>query len=280
MRRRRGAATLAVLLGMFAMAWALPVTPAAAVACGAGSVVVTRVSAPTIYLDLSPSPQVNSAYEAFSLTNDSGGAYDDLWVQDGSFAGPQVHLATHESGRAHLGSLAAGATATVFFYLTADAATSAPESHTISVYSGRPDLVVGPLCTNDVSVSATEDIAAAANKVTSVVSGPTPPQLGGEVTITVTGDTGVIGSDQMFATTPASYASWPADSYAMTGSEIVLSGGNTGTFTDDLYLTGLASPATHYVATFTFTAVGTTSTPSSVSPMSHISSGTQTAPGR
>ncbi|WP_189115042.1 beta strand repeat-containing protein [Pilimelia terevasa] len=144
----------------------------------------------------------------------------------------------------------------------------------MSVYTTRPDLAGGALCEASFTLAAENDIAAAANKVTSVTSSSTP-QLGGRLTITVVGDTGTIGAAGKFTATPASYASWPANAYRLTGSRITMTGGNTGVHTDVLYLSGLNSSSTDYTAEFTFAVVGTTASTTAVSPMTHISSGTQ-----
>ena len=46
---------------------------------------------------------------------------------------PPIGLSSKDPGLLRLGSLAAGATKHAYFYLTASAVTTAPESHTISV---------------------------------------------------------------------------------------------------------------------------------------------------
>ncbi|HEX5741910.1 MAG TPA: IPT/TIG domain-containing protein [Pilimelia sp.] len=268
----RGLAGLCAAVAVLACAVeVLPGRAWAAPACGAGTVTVTRVSGPTLYLEPGT---LNSAYAMYKITNTSGAAYPDLWVEIGSFAGPAIGLAPAESGRAHPGGLANGASTNAAFYLTASTENLAGESHRVSVYPTRPDLAAGALCQASFSLASENDIAAAANKVTSVTSSATP-QLGGRLTITVVGDTGTIGAAGRFTATPASYASWPADAYRLTGSRITMSGGNTGVYTDVLHLSGLNPSATDYTAEFTFAVVGTTASSTAVSPMTHISSGTQ-----
>jgi uncharacterized repeat protein (TIGR01451 family) len=276
---RRFSRRLAWPAAAVAVLGAAPVimTPAPAVAaptCSAATATVTRTSGAVLYLEPGSSPVLDSAYAMYRVTNTSGADYADLWVTIGSFAGPSIGRASSESGTAHIGRLAAGASANAAFYLTAGAEVTTPEAHTVRVYGTRPDLAPDAVCTASFSLVATADIAASANKVTSV-SASSAPQLGGRLTVTVVGNTGTIGAAGLFTATPASYASWPANAYRLTGSSITMSGGNTGTYTDMLHLPGLNSSATDYTATFTFAVVGTTATATPVSPMTHISSGTQ-----
>src|SRR5262249_45253175 len=152
-------------------------------------------------------------------------------------------------GAINLGPLPKGATKTAFFYLGSNAnSITATQTHTVSVFNGPP--TSGSLLTSQnfsFTANANEDavqdtIAASANKVTSVVTPPSPPVLGGIVTMTVTGETGTIGTSggtggtQVLDFTPAAYSSWRADAYQLIGTTITLSGGNTGTFTDTLLI--------------------------------------------
>jgi hypothetical protein len=271
---------LAVVVSLCAAMVVVPAIPAAAAACSASTFTVTRVSGPVLYLDLGESPQVSSAYEGFKIENSSGSTYTDVWVKPTGFtAGAKIQLAARENGLLHVGSMAAGAVTHAYFYLTASAPTVGAETHTLGVYAGRPDHVAAAACTTAVSLSAESDIKAAANKVVGVASGPKPPELGGIMTISVSGDTGqigTIGGHRSFTTGPASFGDWRADAYQLVGSKIVMTGGNNRTDSNVLYLSSLNSTDTHYEAVFTFVAVGATTTPTAISPMSHISSGTQT----
>jgi uncharacterized repeat protein (TIGR01451 family) len=247
--------------------------PASAAVCSTG--VITRTSSPVFYIDTGESIVGN--YVSYTITNTSGSAYADLWVKLESFSGGRITLAASEDGIVHVGSLANGASKTVFFYLantTGTGNTSTAQSHTVSLYSTRPDLASGSLCGNPFSQTVEETIKAVANKVTAVVAGPNPPELGGIMTITVTGDTGTIGAAGIFAPTPASYADWPANSYKLVGTQIkFISGGNTGTFNNILYKSGLNSPTTNYQIVYTFVAAGVTTAPTSVTPVTQINSG-------
>ncbi|MDH3767554.1 MAG: hypothetical protein OES99_03775, partial [Gammaproteobacteria bacterium] len=97
------------------------------------------------------------------------------------------------------------------------------------------------------------------------------------MTITITGATGTIGSaaGSVFAGTPAVLADWPADSLQLVTTSIEMTGGNTISATDTLFISGLLSPNTDYTSTYTFVVTGPTFTPSAVVPVNYISSGTQ-----
>jgi uncharacterized repeat protein (TIGR01451 family) len=253
---------------------------ALAASCSVGT--ITRISSPSkFYVDTgaAPSPLPTGMYVGYKITNTSGTAYSDLWVKLETFSGGIIGLGTNEDGIVHVGSLASGASTTVYVYLQATGAPSSgnsvPQSHTVSLYPTRPDLAAGSVCGDPFSLVTEQTIKAVANKITIVVSGPTPSALGGIVTETINGDTGTIGAAGIFAFTPASDPNWPANAYQLVSSQIVLSGGNTGTYTNQLYLSGLNGPTTAYTITYTYIAVGTTATPTGVSPVSYLSSGTQ-----
>ncbi len=127
MGRRTVSAVLALGVMLGVMLW--PAMAASAVAaCGAGIVSVARVSGPVLYLESGTSPALDSAYAMYKITNTSGAALPDVWVQIGSFSGPKIGLAGSESGRAHPGALAAGASTNAAFYLSASGENLSAES--------------------------------------------------------------------------------------------------------------------------------------------------------
>ncbi len=223
-----------------------------------------------MYLDLASSPQLTGMYEGIQITNTSGSNYSDLWAQAQNFSGPEISLAPNENGIYHIGPLASGATTWAWFYLNAAGSTSTAETHNIDLYDTIPSLAPSPLCAQTFSLTASTDIAASANKVTSVVSGPTPPEIGGVLTITYSGATGTIGAANIFATTPATFANWPADVFRLKDVNMTING---VTFDHSSYTT--AETGGNYSVTATFVSDGSTTAPTSVSPVSHISSGTQ-----
>jgi uncharacterized repeat protein (TIGR01451 family) len=251
-------------------------SPANAATCGVGG--ITRISSPVFYIDTGVSPSPKGMYVGYTIKNTTGSAYPDLWVKLENFTGTRLGLASTENGIVHVGPLAAGASKTVYFYLmssgTGDTLTPL-QTHTVSLYSTRPDLGASNYCSDPFSLTVEETIKAVANKITTVVSGPTPPELGGIMTMTITGDTGTIGAAGIFAITPASFIDWPANAYKLVGTQISLSGGNTGTFNDILHKVLSNSTTTSYTLTYTFIATGATVAPTTVSPITQLSSGTQ-----
>jgi hypothetical protein len=182
----------------------------AAPACG--SITVTRKASSTIYVDTGISPSLTGFYVAYEITNNST-SYDDLWVKLENFSGGVVSLAANENGVTHVGPLANGATTTVYFYLTASGAGSS-QSHAVALYPSKPSLSTVD-CSYNFTYSAEETIKAAANKVTAVTYSPATPELGGTITMQVTGQTGQMGSTRAFGFTPATLPAWPASSFEL-----------------------------------------------------------------
>src|SRR5215471_7843933 len=217
---------------------------------------ITPTSASIFYNDLSKN--LTSAYASYQITNTDGVNYPDVWANVGNFTAasgsPVVTLAPGAPGAIDLGPLANGQTKTAFFYLGSSADTNVTQTHTVSVFNGPP--ASGSLLTSqDFSFTSVQStIQANSNKVTSVVVSPSTPTVGGTFTITVTGQTGTIGSAGVLDFTPAAYSSWQADAFQLIGTTITFSGANTGTFTDTLAIPpgSITSKAdTNYSAVYT-----------------------------
>lgn len=238
-------------------------------------------TAPTFYTDSSKLLVCN--YLAFSVNSTTSVA--DLWVTIGSFTGAPARLSNGggDDGLYHLGLLSAGGSKPAFFYVCSSltgGGTATGQGYTITTYDRDPGLPGANNLGAQVFGTAIDDglIAAAANKVTVVVSGPNPATLGGLMTITVEGDTGTIGSapgpNGPLSFTPASFATWAASAFELFFTTIQFSGGNSGVYDNQLYFTTLANGSdSHYVATYYFRAVSTTAAPTAVSPIVHIASG-------
>jgi uncharacterized repeat protein (TIGR01451 family) len=258
---------LAMLAGLFLSA--LP----------ARAIIITRTSITNFYTDISGSPSRRCNYVSYTINNNDGVAYSQVWVTASSFSGGVVGLGPTEDGVMNIGSLAAGETKGAFFYLCANTATTVDQSHTITVYNGLPSFGVSIGSASFTLFNVEDTIQANANKVTTVVTGPTPPELGGLVTITVDGDSGTIGSESIMAYTAAVISNWPANAYELYSSSVTLSGGNSGVFSNILWIPPASLPSssdTHWTARFFLRAVGTTATPTTVSPTAYISSGANT----
>ncbi len=250
---------------------AVPIGAAHAGDCTTASITTARVSSPILYIDTGISPQLTGSYAGYAITN-GGAPLADAWAGLGSFAGGVVSLAAAEDGLFHIGPLGTGETAYAYFYLTAGSETATDQTHTLALYEGRPD-VGAAICDDAYSLTTAETIKASANKVDTVIAGPNPAVLGGIMTMTVTGATGQVGAAGIFAATPAAAPNWPADAYDLVDVRITFAA--SGTFHDTLLVTGLGGKNQDYTAVYTFVASGTTTSPTSVSPVNYISSGTQ-----
>ncbi len=265
-----------LILGLAAVALA-PATSAHAANCSdpGVNISVVRESSPVLYFDpaSNQNPKLNASYVQYTITNNTGSAIQDLWVKLQDFSGTKVSLSSTENGITHVGAFPAGATKNVYFLL-AVSGTGSSQTHNVGIYPSNPS-VVANTCLQNFSYSTLDAIAANANKVTGISISPNPPQLGGLFNIVVTGDTGTIGAARIFSTTPSAITAWLANAFELTNVSIVLSGGNSGTVSNDLFFTLANAADTHYVTTFTFRAKAPTSSNSSIYPVSYISSGTQ-----
>lgn len=244
--------------------------------CGATAqaFTITRTSSPVFYTDLRAGQ--SGMYVSYQILNNSATSYPDVWVQIDTFTGGVVSLAAGEDGIVQLGAMGPNQMKTAFFYIQASALTLNAQSHTVRVYTARPPSAP-QVASATFSQTVVEDtIQANANKITTTVSGPNPPGLGGIVTVEVTGHSGTIGDQNLLSFTPACDAFWVANNYQLITTSVVLTGGNTGTYTDRLYISGLASPSdTNYTVTYQFRATGVSTAPQTITPMVYIASGTQ-----
>ena len=239
-------------------------------------VTITRTSSDIFYIGNAP---ISCNYVGYSVTNNSGGDYDTVSVTVGDFVGTGsvVGLAINEDGSINLGSIADGESKMAYFYLKATGETTNTQTHTISVFDefgGAGNLLVDV----DFDLTVENTIQANANKVTATLIGPDPAGLGGIATIEFTGETGTIGAAKILSFSPATYDNWRADVLQMLSAEIVLSGGNTATITDKLFIPTsdvLNTSNTNYVATYTFRVTNETPVDTVLSPLAFISSGTQ-----
>lgn len=240
--------------------------------CSSVNLPVASVSSPIVYLDTSIS--LFGFYAGYSITNNSGSAIGDLWVQLEDFSGGVITLNGNEDGISHIGALANGATAYAFFYLGVSAATATAQTHKVVLYPSDPALS-SSTCKYASSLTSAEALGAANNTLSSLTYSPNPPQLGGIMTMTLTGDTGVLGGAGIFAATPAALAAWRPDIFELQSTQIVMTGGNTRTDNNTLYLSGLNSPTTAYTVNYNFRIKGITAANTTVYPVNYINSGTQ-----
>lgn len=253
----------------------------------------TSTSSPVFFTHSGSNPKCS--YRSFNVTSTTDVA--DAW---GRIENLTSSLAIgsgngNDDGLFHFGSFVAGQTRAAYFYICSTytgGASVTGQGFDLRVYDRNPTLS-GPVQLGTTTSSFTINdnvIEAAANKVTVIFSGPNPATLGGLMTMTVEGDTGTMGCKNVtgdlctgtsaggpMAFTPASFTDWRSDAYELVGNNITLSGSaNAGSYDNTLYISSLATSSdTHYVATYYFRAVTTTSVTTTLSPIGYISSGTQ-----
>jgi len=235
------------------------------------AVTISRTSSEQYYIDARE--ELLGQYVSYQIENTDPVSYTDVWVEITDFTGGVVALAPLETNLYNFNILNSGETRTAFFYLQAGSATTAPQGHTINVYEGDP--ATGVLLSSSIFefTEVRESISASANKIDVIVAGPTPPILGGILTITVDGNSGKIGSERIMSFSPAGFLDWAADAYELISTEITLTGGNNDVLNDQLFYSAGSSRNTIYHAVYTFRAVATTSAPILTSPVGTISSG-------
>ena len=287
-------AILLIAAGLVPLDAVVAVQPAGATTCAAANLGITALHDQTFYADFSPSPpslpNLAGHYAGYRVTNSTGSALNGAWVQLSNFTGGVVALAPGQASSAPLGDLATSASGLSYFYLSASSATAVAQAHTISVYDRRPDLAGAvELCNTSFSyTSVTNTTQAAANKVTVATATSNPPGLGAIMTMTVTGDTGTIGSGSAsdpkgFDMTPAAVATgasaWTPGAYRLLSAslKVDLTGGGATNHADLLHytFTDPSSSSRTYTATYQFMIVGTTSVNTAMTPIQEIASGTQ-----
>lgn len=279
--RNRYARLQALVVALFSL---FTIAEASAAPCSSSNLTITRISTPIFYIDSSVSAL--DAYVGFSITN-NGASIPDLWVKLQNFSGGVLSLSTNENGVSHVGPLASGATARVFFYVHATGPSNVTQAYDVAVYpsdpgSGSPAMTcsdnftyVKP-STNTFSVEDTID--SANQEITSVATSPASPLIGGELTIVVNGRTGTVGSAGRLSLTPAVLSNWPAGAIELSGVTLTMDYADNALDRADpntLFLSGISSNTATYVATYTFKVKGVTSSSTTVYPLTYLSSGTQ-----
>jgi len=248
-------------------------------------------TSPVFYTDAGAGPKCN--YMSFNVTTTT--SISDAWVTIGNFGGVPTYLSMGggDNGATHFGPMTAGETRTAFFYVcstfvkSGGTKTAAGQTFNITTYSGNP--LFGGTSLGVTNLSATIDdgvIQSANNTVNAIWADINPSVLGATTTLTVDGDTGTLGCVNPPSTctanagplvfSPATFIDWRADAYELVGSSIVLSGGNSGTYNNALYLDNVVSGSTtHYNAIYYFRPVATTASTTTLSPVSYLASGTQ-----
>lgn len=247
---------------------------------------ITKTSSPVFYTDTAKSLYCN--YESFKVSSTS--AVTDAWTKIDSYS-TSFHNGGNDDGKFHLGAFYAGETKAAFFYVCSSftGTTQPGQGYSVSIHDRDPALIGAIQLASQSFVVSIDNtvIQANPNTVSVIFSGPNPGVLGGIITMVVEGDTGTIGCVNPPSTcagaqagplsfTAASFLDWRADAYEMIGSNVTLTGGNSGSYDNQLYVPVLASSSTtSYKATYYFRAVSTTPVTTTLSPIGYIASGTQ-----
>ncbi len=253
--------------------------------CSSSNITVESLGGPNFAIDSGSSPEFRSSYTGYRISNNTGAALSDVWVQLSDFTGGSLALASGQAAAQRAGDVAASASMARYWYLTASTATESAQKHTITVYRHNPTLpdAVALCSTVDGFASVQGTLAASANKVTGISVTSAAPNLGSLFTVTVTGNTGTIGAgvtgdSQSLWMSPAVAESWPASVFRLVSTSLTISPNGVAapqTFTDTLRVAGLGSTARDYTARYTFQAIGFSETATTVRPVQEISSGTQ-----
>jgi uncharacterized repeat protein (TIGR01451 family) len=278
--------TILAVVALLAQAFAFAATASSAPpSCSAAGLAVTSLHDSRFYIDSGTTPPLTSTYVGYRVTNSTGAALTDRWVRLEGFSGGKVGLASGETGRFQIASLANGSSTNAFFYLNASGATTTAQSHTVTVYDRRPDLPgASAVCQAPFSFTGVyELIEANSNKVNSVSISPNPPALGGTFTLTVQGATGVVGAGPatdpgVITLTPTAGNAWPAGAFRLLSTSIQISPDGSApaqTYANTLYRPNSSGPDRSYTITYTFAATGTTASSTPLHPLQNIASGTQ-----
>lgn len=238
------------------------------------AVTISRTSDSVLYVDLGNGLQCS--YVSYSITNNDGVNYSNLWVSIDSFSSPTVRLGGSDPGQYPLDALPAGATKSAFFYLQATNTTAVAQTHTIKIWRGLP--VTGTLlASSNFSLTVSSSGANNSSKVNAVIYAPNPPTVGGIVTLNIYGDAGQTKAGDTLDFTPAAFTNWNATAFRMTSVIVGLTNGGTTTILTNYLKVPtslvLQSSSLPYFAQFQFRALSVTTSSIPVSPITYANQG-------
>lgn len=271
-----------------------------AVACATGAaaqdiIEVEPSHGKVMYIDTGVSPRIDGAYIGYRVKNISGSSISGWWVALSNFTGGVVSLANSRDQYMQLPTIAGNSTETVYFLLKASASTKVSQTHTVTVYNGRPDAGSAPKYTCNFSFTkVAETIKAAANKVTDVsVTGNF--QTGQLITVTAKGATGTIGAGssdigRILWFSPSAFSNFPTAALRLESVTLETdtnpSVNNGRVYQERLLVTPSITPNSggtaddlvgkrYYQNVYKFRVLNKTSSATSIQPVAQISSGTQ-----
>jgi uncharacterized repeat protein (TIGR01451 family) len=236
-RRLRRGATLALL---FLLALSPLLRPAgSAYALSPGAVSITMTTDPFLVLD-SNSPCVqgpNAAYVGFRVTNTSGALLSNLQATLSGFTGAFA-LTGGQAAAQYIGQLAAGASDTVYWYITYPCTTGQSNILTVTVSDANPGTVsgTGTVTTNStISANAGGQISAA-----TVGAGAVVGQI---ITLDVQYSFGGVSSGDVINMQPSGGPTFNAGCFQLVNSQVTASNFNAVPVnaTDQLYFTAAAN---------------------------------------
>ncbi|MES2201503.1 MAG: hypothetical protein V4498_04555, partial [candidate division FCPU426 bacterium] len=202
---------------------------------------VTRTSIGTFYVETS-APASMCAYTSYNIYNNTLSDQADVWVTLGNFSNANLHVSVNDPNLSHIGAIPSHVTKTAFFYLCADAILLTPVTHDLNAYASSVTSGAGSTLLNTTPFSYTSIVdgtETGSTAISSLTISPNPPILGGTVVMTVSGTAGNVSTGSFITFSPASFATWPAMSFQLQSTSVTLSNKNTGTYTDQLFVSGL-----------------------------------------
>jgi hypothetical protein len=254
-----------------------------------GGLTVTAGHGQVFYIDSAAGQELDSSYLSYTVSSTS--ARSGLWVQLSDFSGQSVSLADPSQALHPLSPIVANGSQAAFAMVKANRATKVAQSHQVRIYDRKPSsALVQPLYSCAFSFTEVrETLKAQANQIQDI-SADSDIRLGGEVVVTVQGDTGTIGlgnsiDGRVVWLSPAARSSWPSSSLRLERTEISFySDANRQnlltTHVNTLRVNANTTPSLSsnnrqfYTAVYTFRVVGPGAN-SPIIPVSTISSGSQ-----
>ncbi|MES2200994.1 MAG: hypothetical protein V4498_01950 [candidate division FCPU426 bacterium] len=234
---------------------------------------VTRTSSPTFYIEAS-APTSLCSYASYSVYNNSGSDLPDVWATLSNFSNANLHVSTNESNLTHVGAIPSHVTKTAFFYLCGDAQVVGAITHDFNAYASSVTSGASINTTSFSYTGITDGNQTGSTPIIALNAIPNPPILGGSITVKVSCSAGNLSAGGFISFSPASFASWPCNAFQLESTVVTLSNKNVGTYTNQLYISGLSNGnSTDYYAEYTFRVVSTTAAPTSGSPISFQDSG-------
>lgn len=294
MRIRERVRTLALASLLAGSIVAIQAPPASAVACSASGaaqygITVKPSHGKAFYVDYALTPKLDANYVGYSVTSTS--SKKNLWVKLSNFTGGYITLANASDDKMQIAELAANASKTTYFLLKSSIGSSTTDQvHKVEVFQGDPSVAGNTaIYSCDYTFTDIKDVIAAnPNKVNSVSINNSTPNLGDLVTVTVTGDTGTIGSGSdspdldVIWLSPSPYSNF--QTRALRLESVTLNNTSSGrpnscptSYEDTLLITSARTcfddSSSSYSVLYRFRVIGSSSTTVKITPNANISSG-------